>query len=217
LNNECGENLYEVGKNKFDNFVDLLMYIEENSKINSRQILTLIKIKFFDEFGKNKKLLNIYNEFSSGKNKYDKKLKQETKNKRIGHLIKFENNETNEEMSIWEQIAFEQESLGYIQATYNLDKKYVYIQKLNEKFSPLIECYSLATGNTVTLKIQKKLFKNKNFLAGDVIFCKRFTKKPSVKFSDGKFIEIEGEFTWWLEDYDIIEQDKIDKLVKGKI
>jgi DNA polymerase-3 subunit alpha len=221
VNEECAEQLFEAGKLEFKSFIELLVYIEENLKINSRQIETLIRIKFFDEFGGNKKLLDIYNEFSNGKNKYTKKLKEATKQKRLDELKVFEYNCKNENLNIIEQIMFEEEVMGDIQATYNIDKKYVYIKKLTIKYTddgnriaPRLEIYCFNNSARSSLKIQNKIYDNNPFNAGEIIYINKFIKKNAVRYENGKYPEIEGEYTWWVDSYSIISPEEFDKIVQ---
>jgi len=221
LSVECGEQLFEIKDMKFDSFVDFLVYIEENLKINSRQIETLIKIKFFDEFWNNKKLLKIYDEFCNGDNRYGIKLKEKTKLKRILCLKEFEENVPNEHLNVLDQVYFEQEALGYIQATYEkIDKRYIYVSTLDTKYAPRINSYCLANGKTQSLKLYRKTYDNKPFGGSEILYCKNFEQKKPVKFIDNKYVEdVNGENQWWLTNYDVVTPnefnqmlDKIDKL-----
>jgi DNA polymerase-3 subunit alpha len=221
VNEECGEQLFNIGKLEFKSFIDLLVYIEENLKINSRQIETLIKIKFFDEFGGNQKLLNIYHEFLNSKNKYTKKLKETTKLKRLDELKIFEYNCKNENLNIIEQIMFEEEVMGDIQTTYNINKRYVYIKKLIIKYAedgnriaPRIEIYCFNNSARSSLKIQNKTYDNNPFNAGEIIYINKFKKKNAVRYENGKYPEIEGEYTWWVDSYSIISPEEFDKIVQ---
>lgn len=214
LNKEVGDAFYKVGKNNFDNFISLLVYVNENLKINSRQIESLIKINFFKEFGRNKKLYDIYLEFSSGKNKYDKKLKDETKAKRLLDLIEFEKNSKESFFNISEQISFEKEILGYVQSTYEIDKSYLYVSDVDVKFSPRVEFYCFATGKTNSIKIQSKYFEANKIKEGDIIIAKKFTKKPLYKsVGDGKFSVVEGSSQWWLDFYEIVTKEDFNKVL----
>lgn len=62
MNDSVADELYELGKKSYDDFVDLL-YDLVNTSINSRQLDILIKIDFFSEFGEINKLLYIYEKF----------------------------------------------------------------------------------------------------------------------------------------------------------
>ena len=63
LNNRVAEELYELGKNRYGDFVDLLYDIKEKTTLNTRQLDILIKINFFEEFGDINTLLNICEKF----------------------------------------------------------------------------------------------------------------------------------------------------------
>jgi hypothetical protein len=205
--------MYELFKCQHNDFIDFLVDAEEKDCFTSK-IEDLIKINYFDCFGGNLKLYNIYLEFIKGKFRYHKELSQKSKDQRLPELKKMLSGLPDEKFPFFEEIINEQEILGHMQAIYpSIPKSFIYVLKLDETFAPRIEAYCLATGKIESLKIQKKLFENKNFLAGDVINCKAFKKKPSVKFVNGKFEEIEDAFTWWIENYEIFEPDKFDKLI----
>jgi len=213
FNRGIGEGMYELSRYPHNNFIDFLVDAEEKDFFTSK-IEDLIKINYFDCFGGNLKLHKIYLEFTKGKFRYHKELSQKSKDQRLPELKKLLVELSEEKFPFFEQIVAEEEILGYMQAIYpSLPKNFVYVLKLDETFAPRIEAYCLATGKIESLKIQKKLFENKNFLAGDVINCKTFKKKPSVKFVNGKFEEIDNEFTWWIENYEIFPPDKFDKLI----
>lgn len=57
-NAQIADELYELSKNYYDNFVDLLNDIN-NTSINSRQLSILTGLNFFEDYGKNRYLLDI--------------------------------------------------------------------------------------------------------------------------------------------------------------
>lgn len=197
---KIADQLYSLKDNEYATFIDLLIDMEEKSILCSK-IEHLIKIKYFDEFGGNKKLLNLYNEFISGKSRYDKKHKDATKEKRTVELKLIEQSATNEELPMEEQIKTDNEILGYVQMTYNVDKRYVFLMDVNTKFSPRIEAYCLANGKTESMKIAKKTYNNIPVQTGDIIFIEKCTPKPQKKFENGKFIDVEGTKEWWVDKY----------------
>ena len=58
-NSQIGEELYELSKNHYDSFPELLKDINEKTSVNSRQLTILTILDFFSDFGKNKYLLDI--------------------------------------------------------------------------------------------------------------------------------------------------------------
>jgi DNA polymerase-3 subunit alpha len=207
-----GENLYELKNNQYDTFVDLLIDLEERGWLGVR-IGDLILIKYFEEFGGNKKLLQIYEEFNKGKNRYERKHTQKTKDKRIVLLKEYEASLPNESLPIHAQINADREILGYIQATYNVSERYVYVMDINTKFAPRIEIYCLASGKTASVKMYNRDYNRTPFCIGDVLYCEHFKKENAKKFvSEGVYEDIEGQYVYWLDQFKIIHNfDEVHK------
>ena len=58
-NSQIAEELYELSKNHYNSFPELLNDINEKTSVNSRQLMILTILDFFSDFGKNKYLLDI--------------------------------------------------------------------------------------------------------------------------------------------------------------
>ena len=58
-NSQIAEELYQLSKNKYNNFVELIIDINEKTSVDIRQLTILTGLNFFEEFGKNKYLLDI--------------------------------------------------------------------------------------------------------------------------------------------------------------
>jgi DNA polymerase III alpha subunit len=214
---DVGQMMFELNE-KFDgsDFLDFLIFVEENYTLSSK-FETLIKIDYFNKFGNNKKLLDIYNEFKNGVNRYNKKLKDATKEKRIEQLKIFYSSLANERIPFIEQLMTEEEILGYIQLTIpNISKKYIYVMSLDTTYAPRIQAYCLANGKQQSLKIYRKTYDNNMFGGGEILFCKNFRQKPATKFINGEYVESETEFTWWLDDYIVVSEEQFNKMLKEK-
>ena len=72
MNENVANEMYELKDNKYNNFMELLIDLQEKTSLNSRQLNILIAIDFFEEFGKSQKLLDILDLFN---NVMSKKLK----------------------------------------------------------------------------------------------------------------------------------------------
>ena len=64
LNPTVANQLYELRDNQYDTFTDLLIDIKEKANCNSRQLDILVRLDFFQEFGKRAKLLEVVNIFN---------------------------------------------------------------------------------------------------------------------------------------------------------
>lgn len=59
MNEIIANEMYELRDNKYNNFMELLIDLQEKTSLNSRQLNILISSNFFDEFGKSQKLFDI--------------------------------------------------------------------------------------------------------------------------------------------------------------
>lgn len=230
LNSGAAEYLYSLRDNQYDNFISLLVQIEEDRQINSRQMEILIKLQYFDEFGKNKKLLEIYRYF---KNLYGRKTIAKDKLEDLGlvpeDIIDCYEKETekqyvnvdymkilanvearipNEIVPITEQVLFETDVVGYISAVYNVDKNYCLVTDVNTKYSPRVTLYSLGTGKEVGCKINKAMFNQTPFKRGQLIKCGRFYEKFKQRKTENGWEQTDIK-EWWLESYELIDNLEI--------
>lgn len=197
LNAQIAGELYELRNNSYDSFTDLLVDIAEKTSCDTRQVQILITLNFFSEFGKNAKLLEIYKKFTE---RYKKTYIQTTKAKRIAEIKEYELSLPDTGLKVREQIVYEQEYLGYIQATYPLiDPNYVVVLNIDTKYTPKLTVRVLNTGEEKMYKIYKNLFKDINQY--DVLYIAKTISKPRViKGEDGKWIEI-GGYDEYVMDY----------------
>ena len=189
-------------------FVDLLLLAEDNSLLSTK-FEQLIKLNYFSEFGESKKLYNFYLEFTKGKNRYNHKLTDKTKAKRITELKLIFAFLKDEEYTIQDQVKNELEIIGGIQSCFAIDKRYVCVLELNNKYSPKVIVQILHNGNRQDLKISKKIYNDHPVSPGDILYCKSFKKKNNVrKNENGEWEEIPDLYSWWLEVYHKVKEDE---------
>ena len=230
LNSGAAEYLYSLRGNTYNSFIDLLAQIEEDRQINSRQMEILIQLQYFDEFGKNKKLLELYRYFKSlygrktiVKDKlgdmnltpddiiecFEKETeKQYTNIDYLKILVNVEHRIPNENIPLTEQILFEADTVGYISAVYDVDKNYCLVTDVNTKYSPRVTLYSLGTGKEVGCKINKAMFNQTPFKRGQLIKCGRFYEKFKQRKTENGWEQTDIK-EWWLESYELIEDLKL--------
>lgn len=226
LNDGAAEYLYSLRHNHYDNFISLLQQIEEDRQINSRQMEILIQLQYFDEFGKNKKLLDTYKYFKAlygRKTLVKEKLadqglttediigcyEKETEKQYVNVdymkiLANVEKRIPNEIVPITEQVLFEVDVVGYISMIYDVDKRYCLVTDIDTKYSPKVTLYSLGSGKEVICKISKVLFKAEPFKRGQLIKCGRFFEKYKQRKTENGW-EQTNEKEWWLNDYELID------------
>lgn len=223
LNEDAANDLYSIKDEKFNTFIDLLVRISD-LKVDSRKLEILIKLDFFEEFGGIRYLLTCSDLFSKyyGKKqmKKDKALEygldfdvlrecsgKETQKtfmeldsvKLLNRLLQ---NIPNEKTDMRTKIAYQIENLGYVDI---VDKKlagYCVALDLNVDYSPRLKLYALANGNTIPVKISKKIFKQNPIRRGDIIKVTNQYKKQKMKKVDGEWQETD-EQEWWVSEYQI--------------
>ena len=223
LNEEAANDLFSIREEEFKTFIDLLARIQ-TLKVDSRKLEILIKLDFFTEFGginyllKCNELFNLY--YGKKQLKKDKIFEQDldfdlvrkhagkespkmfTQLDSIGLLTDLIKGIPNEETSLKTKIKYQIENLGYIDI---VDKKYsgyCVVTDINVDYSPKLKLYALANGNTIPVKIEKKIYKEKQAVRGDIIQVKNQCRKNKMKKIDGKWIESD-EKEWWITDYNI--------------
>ncbi len=224
LNEDAANDLFSIKDENFNSFIDLLVRITE-LKVDSRKLDILIKLDFFEEFGDITYLLMCNNLFSTyyGKKqiKKDKALEdrldfdllrlcsqKETPKMFSGldsvmlikELIKNIIPEKRTPLKI--KIAHQIEHLGYVDI---VDKKYAgycVALDLNVDYSPRLKLYALANGNTIPVKVSKKIYKDNPIRRGDIVKVEHQYRKPKMKKVDGEWIETD-EKEWWISEYKI--------------
>lgn len=214
LNTEMGEQLYTMRDIQFDTFLDFLKV----NPCNSKQTEILIKLDFFSEFGKSGKLMQIYNFYQTryDKDKFKKQIRKDKNPYPIEILSKY-SKETEKQFNIIDEAGFcsemlstfkdkdlpiterlqaQSEYLGYLEYVNPKAKNYAFITDLDTKYSPKVTCYLLDTGETVVIKMDKKMFNSISLKKHQVI---KFTTedKPKRKLVDGYWTESEETEKWF--------------------
>jgi len=200
LNENCAKELYNRKEKQYNNFIELLVDLEENSSINSKQLKILIMLDFFEEFGKTGTLMEMYQEFAEGEFKYKKTYCEKTKQKRLAELNTIEFRDY--ELSIKQRIEAQSEYLGSPTLIIPELKNFAYIMDIDNKHSPRLTVYGLATGKTTQIKTSAKTFSKCGGEKGDIIGnCKLKQRQKQRKV--GEEWVTTNEFEWWLESYEI--------------
>lgn len=187
---------------QFEYFIDLLFYILKNTSIKKNQVEVLIRIGYFSQFGKTKKLLTLTDEFYNGKNRITKSLKSFPA--RLEELRKVESETPDETLSIEETVQDENEYLGLC-ISYDKDapENYYIVKDLDDKYGVNISIYSLQRGTSGTMRVLKNAYSKKKLEENTVFALKQWNLRPKMNYVNGQRIPSEEKESW-LADYDII-------------
>lgn len=227
--------LYDLyNKKTYNNFFELLLDIKQYTLLESGMIEDLIKLDYFDCFGKSQKLLKIVDLY----NLFYKKEKGEVKAKKVFkkdklplgmseiEFKKYASKETEKQFSnvdipklvkdmiklipdknvpLFSKLKTQNDSLGYIDYINPELKNYGYILEVNDKYTPKVKIYRIDTGEIIEYKISRKVYKGLS--ENDIIYIYGEEEKFGQKANGEKYNSRKGkmEINW--------ETDKT-KLVK---
>lgn len=230
-NEKIADELFELGKNNYANFFELLFDINEKTSVNSKQLMILTGLNFFKEFGENKyllKLIEYFDKFAFKKQINKKKLEElgvteflmkkysgkETATlfkelDNIGILCELSRHVENKAMGIIESMKFEKEYLGSIMYTNPKVSLLYYMvtdfKTYKDTTKPYITARQIRTGKEVKTRIkQGKIFKENPFGQWSVLKINEFSQEFKKRpNAEGKW-EVTDELEDILTEYEVI-------------
>ena len=198
------QELYELQKNHYDNFLELLQAIDKTS-INSKTLTILICLNYFSEFGNPNQLLEIvklYNKFGSVKvltkskltpqelkiaSKYaykatEKQLREIDTNGLLNELIGAIKASTDP----LQQICYDVTYLGYTNRTYDAPYYAVTGLETNNYGTTYISLYDIQNGSNESYKLSRK-WENK-CEQGDILRVAFENKVKYIKNDNGQWV-----------------------------
>ena len=211
IGKSCGDNLYALKDNHYNNFIELLTDIKEKKCCNKTELDILIKIDFFREFGEINQLLllrELYDKY------YDSKILSKTKMSKteIEIIKKYAQSETEKQFRNLDNIgiikelyssavippttkltkvSYELSLLGYtdiIDTTVDENIFGVRTVEVNKYGSVYIDLYSIKFGYSKSVKVAKKWWEECQCEVGDIIKCS-FETKHKHRLVNDEWIE----------------------------
>lgn len=228
MNAKITDEIYELRKNKYNSFIDLLYDISSKTSTDARQLKILIDLDFFSEFGDANTLMaqyKFYNTFSSRKQfkkdeltelgisldmirpyagKETTKMFTEVDFNSFIRVAASEIKATPRKLS--EQIKAQIEHLGYITIADPQYSRMAAVLAVDTKYSPRLKLYSLKNGTTLDCKIDKRTFNKEKLAVGDIVRITATKEKPkSRKNENGEWVSIPGTKELWVNSYHKID------------
>lgn len=226
LNENVGNELYELRNNTYNSFAELLFDIKDKTTVKKNQIDILIKLNFFVEFGEINLLLDIHQLFMelAGKKQISKEKAERLSLKRED-IIEYCNNEAEKTymgvdtkslllnignsrqvkpISIGEQIKIQAEYLGYVDIVNPRFSRMLVVLSVDTKYSPKLTCHALKNGNTVEVKVDKRTFNKNKIGEYDIIRVLGQHTKAKSKWNEATqdWEAIPGTSEIWLTKYE---------------
>lgn len=148
--------LYRMRNNQYDCFTDLLYEMTMNPAFDSRAIEILIRLDYFREFGSPGKLLGVYREFQEGASRFSKTHVLPTQERRLAALRLMEQEIPEEELPLASLLRFEVEHMGTPLTVRETERAVYVVLEVDDRYSPKLRLYSVATGNVGVMKLKKQ-------------------------------------------------------------
>lgn len=232
LNSRVAEELYELRDNEYSSFTHLLQDLQ-NTSIDTRQLGILIKIGFFEEFGKTGKLLSIvdiFNIYVSRKTFKKNNLpcdidvmrlfsgketeKQFSDIDQYGLIRRLTSEIEDKEANIEKILKCHFDNMGTSEWKNDcIDSNVYYVVSVETKYKDAnIMLYNLNRGTKGMVKLAEAFMEINPIAEGEIIELYDFVKKPKKRKIDGKWQVIEGEFTIHLCDYYVYNEENVEEL-----
>ena len=205
---------------QFNSFIDFLSVFPGNS----RQREILIKLGFFEEFGKTKKLLQIAELYDLYNGK--KIIKKDKNTLPLEIIQKYATSETekqfrfevesmksmlielcslikNEDLPILTRLNAEREYLGYISLQDPSKPTQAVVLDIDTRYKTFkVKLYKLSTGETTIVKLKSTSFEKMPFPTGAIIDF-RLEKKNKWRKENDQWVQI-NEYEDWLSWYNVV-------------
>jgi DNA polymerase-3 subunit alpha len=203
LNSQAADDLYKLKDNNYKTFTDLLIDISKKTHVNYKQLKILTQLNFFQEFGKNNKLLLVIDMYE--KKLKNSKLKEDTKQKRKIEVEEYEKTLDDKSIGLKDQIKAEVEYYGYEVTTLNKLPKGLYsLTDIDTKYTPRLRLYHLKDGSILELKCKKSIMDQNKLEKFNIIKVNSVIKQNKKKLIDGRWVEID-EKELFLVSWDILK------------
>lgn len=194
--------LSKLSNNKYKSFVDLIRDIKLHTTIDNRQLKILTKLNLFSDFGKNKKLLTVIEQYE--KKLKNKNLKESTIEKKLIELNEFELQQEDKNLSVKDQIAAEKENVGFESSVYpKLPNNIYMVTEVDDKYTPNLRMYNLSDGSVLNAKCSKRDIELNPFGELSVITVKEIIKKYKRKNVNDEWVKTD-ERESFLVDWKVI-------------
>ena len=201
ISQQVAEDLYNASRQKFDTFADMLVYLQNETCLKKNNIELLIGLGYFAPFGKSLKLMQIFKEFTDGKNRITKTLVEKNAAKRLEALRAIEKQISDEDIPVNERLSLEYDSYGFCLSRFDVPPNYCFVQNVDETYGIKLNMYNIPKGVTFTIKVRKDTYKQQPVVKGTVIDLIECDKIQKSKFVNGLRIKIPGQFDWWLKSW----------------
>lgn len=171
---------------------------------NSSNMIKLISLGFFKEFGGSEKLNNVYKFFRKNYNPKNKRLLG--KKKKYEACLNYEESLSDKDSNLVHKLNIELEYLGRCRTTNDkVPNSYALITSVVVTRSRIkVDLYSVSKGTSALVLMRKSLYEPRLFKKGVLIKINQLKVQPKNVLIEGRWKKSTEEKEYWLEDYKVI-------------
>ena len=189
---------------------DFITYDSSPIGVKKNVIDGLIRLNFFEEFGQNKKLQQVYDYVMANYNPKNKTFAN--KQKKYLACLEYEASLEDERFSILEQCEFELFYTGRVTTkSETIPAKYAFVTKIENvgKTRTTADVFIINKGISTQIKVGSKLYKNVTFEVGDLIEVLEKEVKPKEGYVGGVWTKSPTERELWIKQMKMIRRSKM--------
>ena len=214
--------LNELHKKHCNNFSEFLIEANQNANIDKSQLEILIKLNWFENFGNNGKLLQMYNLFNNiygrkvfSKDKcyipheimvqYSKETEKQYREVNSNGLLSFMCDSIhNYSLPLETMLQTQSEVCGYVSYCDPSKVNVGVVMDVNCQYTPKFQIHRIDNGETVTVKLKKRMYEQNPIPVGSIIDFRTESKYGWKKVND-KWEEDTTKIDNWITNYRIIQ------------
>ena len=174
--------------------------------VTQRDLLNLILLNFFSDFGSPKKLKSVYEKFHKTYKPKNKRFVG--KSQKYHECLEYEKSSDDDDFPLITTLQNEYDLLGRCLTTNsNIPSNYAFITSLIVRSNKVIVgLYSIKHGKEVKAFVSKRLYSSSSIVKGDLIKVGDTSARPKTIMQDGKWVKSKADKDLWIDSFEHVNK-----------
>lgn len=174
--------------------------------VTQRDLLNLILLNFFSEYGSPKRLKSVYEKFH--KNYKPKNKRFVGKSQKYHECLEYEKSLDDDNFPLITTLQNEYDLLGRCLTTNsNIPSNYAFITSLVVRSNKVVVgLYSIKHGKEIKAFISKRLYNSSSIAKGDLIKVGDTSARPKTIMQDGKWVKSRTDKDLWIDGFEHVNK-----------
>lgn len=174
--------------------------------VTQRDLLNLILLNFFSEYGSPKRLKSVYEKFH--KNYKPKNKRFVGKSQKYHECLEYEKSLDNDDFPLITTLQNEYDLLGRCLTTNsNIPSNYAFITSLVVRSNKVVVgLYSIKHGKEIKAFVSKRLYNSSSIAKGDLIKVGDTSARPKTIMQDGKWVKSRTDKDLWIDSFEHVNK-----------